>query len=76
MFKLRDVIKQRKIEEDQEYEYLLKECERDVIWSNALLCCIWSFGALLPKEHRRPFEEVFQPYKRMFNMSMSQSAAA
>ena len=71
IFKLKDTIKQRKLEEDEEYESMLIECEKDVIWSNVLLCTIWSFGALLPRELRRPFEETFSPFKRRFNLNMS-----
>lgn len=76
IFKLRDVIKQRRLEEDGEYEFLLKECERDIIWSNCLLSSIWSYGAILPRELKKAFEETFQPFKRLFNMNMSQSATA
>lgn len=76
MFKLKDTIKQKKFEEDEEYEVFLKECQKDIIWSNVLLSTIWSFGGILPRELRRPFEEVFSPFKRKFNINMSSSAAA
>lgn len=75
-YKLKDVVIQRRNEEDAEYAMLLLECERDVFWSNILLCTIWSFGALLNKDLRKPFEDVFTPFKRKFNMSMSTSASA
>jgi len=55
---------------------LFMECERDIFWSNILLSTIWSFGAMLSKEFRKPFEEVFTPFKRKFNMGMSTSATA
>jgi hypothetical protein len=75
-FKLHDTVKQRKHEEDEEYASLLSEVQRDVIWSNVLMSTLWSFGALLSKDLRKQFEEVFAPFKRKFNISMSQSAAA
>jgi hypothetical protein len=75
-FKVKDVVKQRKIEEDDEYMLLLIECERDVFWSNVLLCTIWSFGAMLPKDLKKPFEEAFGSFKRRFNMGMSSTASA
>jgi len=74
--KLKDVLKQRRLEEDEEYEFMLGEMERDVIWSSALLSTVWSFGAMLSKDLRKYFEEIFQTFKRKFNINMSQSAAA
>lgn len=74
--KLKDVLKQRRLEEDEEYEFMLGEMERDVIWSLALLSTVWSFGAMLSKDLRKYFEEIFQSFKRKFNINMSQSAAA
>jgi hypothetical protein len=55
---------------------MLKECEKDIFWSNVLLATIWGFGAMLSKEHRKTFEEVFMPFKRKFNINMSSSATA
>lgn len=76
LVKLKEVLKQRRIEEDEEYEFMLGEMERDVIWSGALLSTVWSFGAMLSKDLRKYFEEIFQTFKRKFNINMSQSAAA
>lgn len=75
-FKVKEVVKQRRIEEDDEYMLLLIECERDVFWSNVLLSTVWSFGAMLPKDLKKPFEEAFGPFKRRFNMGMSSTASA
>ncbi len=75
-FKIKDVVAQRKLEEDQDYELLLQEVERDVIWSSVLLCTVWSYGALLPRDLRKHFEEIFGPFKRKFNLAMSTSATA
>jgi len=75
-YKLQDIVKQRRLEEDEEYLGLLLECEKDVFWSNILLCTVWSFGAGLSKDLRKPFEETFVPFKRKFNINMSSSATA
>ncbi len=55
---------------------MLQECEKDIFWSNILLATIWGFGAMLSKELRKTFEEVFLPFKRRFNINMSTSATA
>lgn len=69
-------MKQRTLDEDEDYAAMIQECERDIFWSNCLSSTIWSFGALLPKELRTTFEEVFTPFKRRFNLGMSSSATA
>jgi hypothetical protein len=76
IMKLQETMKQRRLEEDEEFEFMLAEVERDVIWSIALLSTVWSFGAQLSKEMRKYFEEIFSPFKRYFNINMSQSASA
>ena len=75
-YKIKDTLKQKRLEEDDEYEAMLQECEKDIFWSNILLATIWGFGAMLSKELRKTFEEVFLPFKRRFNINMSTSATA
>jgi hypothetical protein len=75
-YRIKDTIAQKRLEEDDEYESMLQECEKDIFWSNILLATIWGFGAMLSKEHRKTFEEVFMPFKRKFNINMSTSATA
>jgi len=73
-FKLADVIKEK--EEEGEFqggespEFPLRECIKDVIWSNFLMCVVWSFGAGLNKELRKVFEETFSPFRRKFNINI------
>lgn len=49
---------------------MLKENEKDVLWSSILLATVWGFGAPLNKELRKIFEEQFFGYRRKFNINI------
>lgn len=57
--------------EDELNDFLLEECQRDVIWSTILCCIIWSFGSNLNRDLRTIFEEQLSNYRRKFNISLA-----
>jgi hypothetical protein len=43
-----------------------------VIWSSILSSVIWSFGAILSRDLRKLFEEIFvKDFKRKFNITLA-----
>ena len=52
-------------------DYPFDETQKDIIWNIMLVATTWSFGAVLDKELRRNFEEKFNAYRGLFNLSFA-----
>jgi hypothetical protein len=54
----------------------IAETKKDSIWSMILCAFVMTFGVCLDAELQRIFEEVFQPFKRKFNIHLNSQAMA
>lgn len=74
MLKLAENIGLNKSNEDP-LDYPFNETQRDCIWNIVLLACVWSFGAVLPKEQRKNvFHDKFMQENKggKFNINFNQ----
>ena len=52
-------------------DYPFDEMQKDIIWNIMLVSTTWSYGAELDRELRRNFEEKFNAYRGLFNLSFA-----
>ena len=67
---------ERNLGNEDPMQFPIDETKRDTVWSVILCAFVMSFGAGLNNELQKVFEEVFQPFKRKFNIHINSQAVA